>query len=1852
MKKYYLLLLILLVSAPLVTAFSPDTMVWNDANNRTGTYYGNLKFYNYGLNTTPYANWTFLTTAYQPDTILNYKWYPTSSNSLGDYNYYIDATNWKRFPTYDTIITTRDSGELLVNITKLYVNDTHANITFTMGSKSYSRIEQHTADNYSIGIEWGENGTSLWVYNSSLWIENTTVVNSSVIANYTFSTDREGWSEDGWLWKDGFLFANGSSKNTWSPITNISNYTFLTHTLNMQTANISTLKMFLGSQSQYNLTGIRYYLEETDGTHIVFKHEGGSYNSAMNSTGGVVQIPFDDNITIIINVDLLNNITNATITTSEGLSGTVANEVINTTIDDYLALTTTTYTAGEARLYSWDIQSGEPVEINYTAPVITNLEIRPTSPYDYNNLLLYATTTEYNGLDINYSVEWYKNGNSYLNLTTGDFSQSSESLIATLTSGNTTKDDIFYAKVIANGLYNSSTASYSNNVTILEYIPMNIYNLTSSISSGNLNDSIVWSVIVEPTTSSTYELSPAPLNSTASYGSTGLTYQEFFDEIIADGISSGRYVKLIDIGAGRQALVIPDYTASNECTDGFLKNSSGLAKSFDTDFEFRGDKHTEIGIVLSMYSNESLFDAWYNGMEHENVSSYISQTTTPVDCLTVDRMMYVDGKLQRFGNGDSATDVSRKAQAYFYASGNPSFSQENRTKYLERALCTVNASNTYEIRTYESGLNTPYGTITHLPFGGTNAAYWGITAEAHHMWVGYFDDVIRNNMLAYMVTNNEYYLEYAEDAAKVFLTIEMQNTSIGFGTNVYLGRYENSSGNLVWRCHSDQIGNECEVGNNQWDRSDRPRGQWACQAPFLYEKKTGTLSGVWQNLSDFCDAGLNESAKLNPIDTHGMWNVRYNGTVSDVSSEGYFNAVTYGMLYNTYYDLLDEKALAIFDNYQRAQNSWSWDSNQCRNVFSFEGAHSAQVIGHSLGYDQLFLQESGAGSYAVSEVYFNMTLPNGTIKEIGYTSIAGSTYSLTCDSTSLSCPTTSLGNYTINSVRAVNTQNETYTNTSLTSTVELLNTAPNITYVNILPSTTAYTNTDLSANVSGNDFEGDTLTYQYLWYENDVLIGGETNSTLSSSNFVKGDIIILSSRVFDGTDYSNYLNSTSKTIANSIPTASVVDITPNFPTTTDLLVGSYTFTDLDSDTDSSTFKWFKNGVVVAGQTTSNLSSSNFVKGDVIIFQVTPNDGVVAGTSVNSSSVTILNTVPTATNLNITPTTAYTYDNLLGSYTFVDPDNDGDESTYAWYKNDILIAGQTGTTLLSSNFVKGDSIIFQIRPFDGSVFGSRINSSAIIINNSIPTISYIELSPSSPTSSDNITLNYTYYDYDNDNNQSTVTWLVNDIIVAYNITILTSGNFTDSDNVSVQITPYDGTAYGIMQSANVQIGNTAPVVSNISIVQTTAYTNTTLTGTYDYYDADLDPDNSQFVWLKNGFVISGQNTTSLSGTNFVKGDNITFRVIAYDGKSTGNTITSSPITIQNTAPVVSNINITNINIYTDTIINYNYTFYDEDSDGNNSVIRWYVNSILVSTNSSLDTSLFVKGDSIIIEVTAYDGQAYGNSINSTTRTVLNSVPIISDLIILPTTAYTTSSLNASYTFTDADNDNDFSTFRWYKNETLIYTGSILNSSYFTKDENITLIITPNDGTDDGTLINASIQITNSNPLLDIENISIPSTSIVDTIVLIANATDSDNDNITYSIVQDELGRLVINDTTGIVLLNETLDNTLVGNYTIIISATDSTTTTNSTFVLTVTYVAPIVVGGGGGGGAITTDPLTNLTDTTDTLYPSITEDNIVNTIIRITKSPLEYPLLSTIIFLSALLVISVIYNNFMGRRRRK
>ena len=478
---------------------------------------------------------------------------------------------------------------------------------------------------------------------------------------------------------------------------------------------------------------------------------------------------------------------------------------------------------------------------------------------------------------------------------------------------------------------------------------------------------------------------------------------------------------------------------------------------------------------------------------------------------------------------------------------------------------------------------------------------------------------------------------------------------------------------------------------------------------------------------------------------------------------------------------------------------------------------------------------------------------------------------------------------------------------------------------------------------------------------------------------------------------------------NTPPEASNLEITPSEPTSDDDLVGSYDYYDANGDPESGTeIRWYKNTVLQSAyDDLLTIPSSATSVGDEWNFTVLPSDGSMFGSLQTSPTVTVVapNTPPIASNLQLAPSTPKTGDDLVGSYDYYDADEDAETGTkIRWYRNGSLQSAYNDQlTVPSSATTKGQNWYFTVEPYDGEHYGIVQTSATVTILNTAPVASNAVISPTSPDDGDNLDATYNYIDADNDSESgSEIRWYKNGAVQsAYNdLSTVPAGATAIGEDWHFTIRPNDGSEFGTLQtSPTVTIGapNTPPVASNLQLTPVVPKTANNLSGSYTYYDANGDPESgSEIRWYKNGSVQSTYNdqlTIPASATS--KNEQWYFTVRPNDGKDFGTLKTSPSVTIENTAPTVSDVAIVPLSPVDTDDLNTSYDYNDADNDTESgSEIRWYKNGSVqtayndVSTVPAAATSI---NDQWYYTIRPNDGTEFGNLVTSTTVTVVESNP---------------------------------------------------------------------------------------------------------------------------------------------------------------------------------------------------------------------------------------------------------------------
>ena len=644
---------------------------------------------------------------------------------------------------------------------------------------------------------------------------------------------------------------------------------------------------------------------------------------------------------------------------------------------------------------------------------------------------------------------------------------------------------------------------------------------------------------------------------------------------------------------------------------------------------------------------------------------------------------------------------------------------------------------------------------------------------------------------------------------------------------------------------------------------------------------------------------------------------------------------------------------------------------------------------------------------------------------------------------------------------------------------------------------------------SASDPDGDSISYIYAWSVSGSDPGVSTE-TLTGTDFDKGDTVSCTVTPSDGSDSGDPVSSTELTIANTAPAASDLAVDPAAPTLSDDLTCTWTFDDDDGDSDVSTVSWTIAGTEVG--TDPTLAAGSAVSGDTLTCTVTPHDGEDAGTA-DSVSVSFSNSPPVVSGVTLSGDAVE--DGTLSCDVDGVTDDDGDSVTYS-YAWDVSGSdpGVTDPTLDGTWFDRDDTVACTVTPHDGTDAGAAVSSDTVTIANTPPVLADVTLTGDNVEGGTLTCVPGTATDADGDSVSYSYAWDVSGSDPGVTDAELTSDHFENGHDVTCTVTPSDGTDSGDpVTSAEVIIENTPPVLADVSITGDAIEGGTLTCEPGTASDADGDSISYDWAWSVNGSDL-GLNSQTLSSDDFDRDDVVTCSATPVDWSGSGDSVTSSEVTIANSVPVVSDVTIDPQPATTSDTLTCAWTFDDADGDSDNSSVAWASGSSTLGTSATLSGSLLADGDTVTCTVTPSDGTDTGTA-GSASAKVGNAAPSISSVSISPATAYVGDTLTCAYSgYSDLEGDTDASTYSW-----TIADGSVVGTSAdlvvtAAHGDALTCTVTPYDGNSTGTPLSETRTISNTAPIVTSAVIS--GDAVEDgTLTCTGTASDADSDTLTYS-----------------------------------------------------------------------------------------------------------------------------------------
>jgi len=477
--------------------------------------------------------------------------------------------------------------------------------------------------------------------------------------------------------------------------------------------------------------------------------------------------------------------------------------------------------------------------------------------------------------------------------------------------------------------------------------------------------------------------------------------------------------------------------------------------------------------------------------------------------------------------------------------------------------------------------------------------------------------------------------------------------------------------------------------------------------------------------------------------------------------------------------------------------------------------------------------------------------------------------------------------------------------------IVLDNAPPSVTSAVVVPDATPPSEISVLACIpSGwSDPDGDPEAYVYTWYVNGVAVEGAEGPTLDGLWFNKGDLVDCAVVPDDGTTPGIPVESKNVVkIEDTAPLLGAAAIVPESGSKADTfecLVSGYSDPDpadaieswpvpdpMDIGAPAILIQWKIDGGETAaiGEQWAPLEAK---KGQKITCKAQAYDGELTGPPVESGEVLLLNAPPTVASVSLVPLSGGKLTKFTCTPSGYQDLDEGDPQSYvfSWSVNGVPVPGQELPEMAGSaaGLKPGDKVTCTVTPYDGQDFGPAVTSPEADVQNQLPSIASVVLTPGKPTVSDDITCTpQGFQDADGDVPLYKYAWTVDAALLgAQKASVLPKGTAKKGQKVVCQVVPYDGISDGfVVASAPVTVMNSAPGAPTVHIEPPLPAQGEELQCVLDVESSDADGDLLEYVysWYLDGELLPGETAPALAGDSAAECSAVACHVAGSDSEA--------------------------------------------------------------------------------------------------------------------------------------------------------------------------------------------------------------------------------------------------------------------------------------------------------------------------------------------------------------------------------
>jgi len=647
---------------------------------------------------------------------------------------------------------------------------------------------------------------------------------------------------------------------------------------------------------------------------------------------------------------------------------------------------------------------------------------------------------------------------------------------------------------------------------------------------------------------------------------------------------------------------------------------------------------------------------------------------------------------------------------------------------------------------------------------------------------------------------------------------------------------------------------------------------------------------------------------------------------------------------------------------------------------------------------------------------------------------------------------------------------------------------------------------------------------EYQWLANGEDLDGETEETIQGATAGKGASLSCRVTPFDEEGAGPPVESQPVMVVNTTPTLLAVSVEPpEGNMNTEFQCVPFGWLDPDGDLPNYEFRWFVDDEEVVGATGEFLTGVVLWPGKQITCEATPMDDQGKGVPVMSPIATVINHPPTVAQVSQGPIPASTFSTLTcGPFGWADEDGDEEKYLYEWYVDENKVDGADQPTLTGENFGSDQKVYCVVIPYDGFAQGMPVKSNSVTIGNTPPALATVVVEPAEgDVLSEFSCVPGGWGDIDDDPEGYLFEWLVHgEIMEGEDQETVSGAGMKKGDSVVCKVTPFDGKDYGSpLTSDPVILSNALPQASAAALSPDEVFTDTVLTCVASGWDdPDMDQEDYHYSWLVDGVEVDGEATATLDGSHFDKGAQVICLAIPFDGTDEGPPVESQAATILNSPPVLDGAAVEpgsggRLDEFTCTTGDTT----DADGDGVSLKYQWLTDGVEVpgATEQKYTPKDAAPGEKLSCAATPCDQQQCGGAVDAAPADIVNKVPSIDKVEVVPAAPCTDDELTCQPTgWLDEDNDAEQYDFAWFVDgvETQGQTAQTLAPEFSVKHQQIHCVATPDDGFDKGEpQVAIPVEVLNSPPVLSPVGITPDSGTKVTTFTCVAGDTSDKDDD---------------------------------------------------------------------------------------------------------------------------------------------